>query len=116
MTTANPKTTSFCTALLLGAVLAVPALTTPLLAATPADARSVSVSYGDLDLNTASGIDRLYRRIESAARAVCPDVYSRDLGTAFAARHCEAEAISAAVNKVNNTRLALVHAAHVSRG
>jgi UrcA family protein len=115
MTTANSKLTSFYRSLLLGGFIAASGMATPLLAASPADALSVSVKYSDLDLSSANGVDRLYRRIESAAREVCPDIYSRDLGIASAGRHCEAEAISAAVSRVNNAKLALVHASRVSR-
>lgn len=116
MTTASSTLTSFYRSVLLGAAIAAAGLATPLLAAAPDDARSVSVKYADLDLNTASGVDRLYRRIESAAREVCPDINSRDLGIWSAARRCEAEAIAAAVSKVNNPKLALVHASHLSHG
>jgi hypothetical protein len=47
---------------------------------------------------------------------VCHDENSRDLGIAAAVKHCRENAIDQAVHEVNNPRLALVHAARVSRG
>jgi UrcA family protein len=86
-------------------------------AATPGvDAPSAEVRYGDLDLATTAGVDVLYRRISAAARDVCPDVHSRDLRTVLAAQRCQAAAISKAVSQVNNPSLAMLHAAHPSRG
>jgi len=99
--------------------LAVVSVVAPLasLAATPsADVPSVSVRYDDLNLSTTDGVNSLYRRISSAAREVCPGVYSRELSLRAAARRCEADAVARAVSDVNNTHLAMVHAAHVSHG
>ena len=80
------------------------------------DAPSVSVRYDDLNLSTSDGVNSLYRRISSAARQVCPGVYSRELNVVAAAQRCEADAIAKAVSEVNNPHLAMVHAAHVSHG
>jgi UrcA family protein len=86
-------------------------------AATPTVATSsVSVRYDDLNLSTTEGVNSLYHRISSAARQVCPGVYSRDLYIVAAAQRCEANAVSKAVSEVNNPHLAMVHASRVSQG
>ena len=86
-------------------------------AATPSvDALSVSVRYDDLNLSTTDGVNSLYHRISAAAREVCPGVYSRELSVVAAAHRCEADAVSKAVSAVNNSHLAMVHAAHISHG
>lgn len=59
---------------LAAAVLALGAITAPAMAAPIAAERDVAVarvSYTDLDLSTAKGMDRLKGRLERAARAVC---------------------------------------------
>jgi UrcA family protein len=79
--------------------LAALALTGATLAvSTPAFAQSsdsVSVGYGDLDLSTAAGTDRLDRRLRQAASAVCGD-HSLDLRMNRAVRECEARALAGA--------------------
>ena len=77
---------------------------------------SARVRFDDLDLSTEQGSRVLYQRISVAARLVCPDVYSRDLATVIAARHCEAQAIDRAVRTINSPQLALVHEAHSRHG
>jgi UrcA family protein len=80
------------------------------------DTSSVSVRYDDLNLSTTAGINALYRRISSAARDVCPDVYSRDTQVVLAGQRCQTAAIARAVSQVNNPSLAMLHAARPSRG
>jgi len=77
---------------------------------------SVSVRYDDLNLSSAAGVNSLYHRISSAARDVCPGVYSRDLYVAAAAHRCEADAVAKAVSEVNNPHLAMLHTARASQG
>ena len=86
-------------------------------AATPSvDSPSVTVRYDDLNLSTTAGVDKLYHRISSAARDVCPDIYSRDTNIALAAHRCQAAAIARAVSQVNSPALAMLHAARASHG
>jgi UrcA family protein len=86
-------------------------------AATPAvDAPSVAVRYDDLNLSTTAGVNKLYRRISAAARQVCPMGDLRDLPRMLAAERCQAAAIAKAVREVNSPSLAMLHAAHASRG
>jgi UrcA family protein len=76
--------------------------------ATPDAPRSVTVSYGDLDLASAQGFNTLYARIAAAARQVCAPgaVGTRDLGAFAAERACVNRAIGNAVRDVQGTRVA----------
>jgi UrcA family protein len=65
------------------------------------DAFQVKVKYADLDVSRASGAATLYKRIQGAAETVCrqlknPDLYYRKLFYA-----CMREAMSNAINRVN---------------
>lgn len=91
------------------------ALTIALLAATAATAavagdplpvRTIAVKYGDLDLQTADGKQELDRRLTSAARRVCPDLYSRRNQTSSAARACISRAVDEARGQVSQQQLA----------
>jgi len=81
-----------------------------------ADLPSVTVKYGDLNLSTDEGAQRLYGRIAQAARTVCAVQLPRNLKAMAASRACEAEAIARAVSDVQSPGLAATFAAHVSRG
>ena len=117
MTTSNRKLTALRRSLAFAGAFAALAATTTSFAGSQADmAPTVVVSYGDLNLSTDDGVKALYRRISSAARQVCPDVYSRDLTTVAAGERCQVAAVEQAVRQVNNSKLALVHASHVARG
>jgi UrcA family protein len=68
---------------------------------------SVTVGFQDLDVRTESGAQTLYRRIESAARRVCPDAEdSRRLDEKAASWSCRHQALTQAMDKVNTTRVA----------
>jgi UrcA family protein len=66
-----------------------PALAAPAVAAD----RSVTVSVGDLDLNSGKGRAMLDRRIETAARMAC-DTGARDAASLRLERECQASAIA----------------------
>jgi UrcA family protein len=117
MTTATSNLTHFRRSLAVAAAFAALTVATTSFASPPSgDPPSVSVRYNDLNLSTAAGVDALYHRISTAARAVCPDVHSRDLGVVAASEHCQATAIAHAVSDLHNPQLALLHASRVSRG
>jgi UrcA family protein len=119
MTPATENPTSFRRALALASAFAlIAAVSATSFAAGPAadDPPSVKVHFDDLDLSTAAGANALYHRIWVAARRVCPDIYSRDLAIVAASERCQATAIANAVRALNNPQVALVHAAHGSRG
>jgi UrcA family protein len=101
------------------AVLALSALTGAAFAADAppaagADVPTVVVRYDAASLETERGTREVYRRIVSAARAVCPDENTRDLGTLNAARECQKAAIARAVSRIHHPHLAEV-AAHDKR-
>jgi UrcA family protein len=117
MTTAASKLTMLRRSFAVASAFAALAVTTASFAAPLGDAPpSVTVRYDDLNLATTAGVDTLYRRISVAAREVCPDTHSRDLAIVAASQRCRADAVAQAVEAVNNPRLAVVHAARVSRG
>ena len=117
MTTAASKLTTFRRSFAVAGVFAALAVTTTAFATPSSDAApSVKVRYDDLNLATSAGVDTLYRRISSAARAVCPDEHSRDLGIVAASQVCRANAVAQAVHEVNNPQLVLVHAARTVHG
>jgi UrcA family protein len=117
MTTAASKLTTFRRSFAVAGVFAALAVTTTAFATPSSDAApQVKVRYDDLNLATSAGVDILYRRISRAARAVCPDENSRDLGFVAAMQVCRANAVAQAVREVNNPQLALMHAARTVHG
>jgi UrcA family protein len=78
---------------------------------------AVTVTYGDLNLDSAQGSAALYARIAAAARTVCATPEDiRDLGALATARTCERQAVARAVRLVNSPRLAAVYDAHLRHG
>jgi UrcA family protein len=62
------------------------------------------VSFRDLNLNSAEGVEVLYKRIRSAAHEVCADPYRYDLSE-FKLRPCIDDAMSRAIAQVNSPML-----------
>ncbi len=101
------------------AVLAISLLAASLGVAQAAPVRDVPqvvVSYGDLDLSSSEGVHELYKRIEFAAREVCPYADARELGQVALNRACRNAAISRAVRDVKSPQLVALRAEHVKRG
>jgi UrcA family protein len=71
-------------------------------------ARSVTVSYRDLDLSSPEGANALYRRIQAAAKEVCGHA-GADLLEQSLWKGCYRNAIADAVGKVNNPLLTAAH-------
>jgi len=95
----------------LGAALLIAAgvLAMPLARAHDAtDEITVTVSYADLDLDTASGVATLYGRLQRAARAVCSR-YDGDPLLLHAFRLCTRNALGDAVQKVGRPALTAYH-------
>jgi UrcA family protein len=87
------------------------------LAATPAaNVPSVTVKYGDLNLSTDEGAQRLYGRITQAARSVCETQNGRDPKAVATSRTCESAAIARAVSDVHSPGVAATFATRISRG
>ena len=77
------------------------------------DVETRSVGYADLDLTTSAGVDRLNRRVDSAARNLCDEGLRLDLEGQRAKRRCldgaRADAngqISVAVARATDEKLA----------
>jgi len=68
------------------------------------DPRTKTVKYDDLNIANPAGAKVLYRRIQAAAREVCP-LAMDTLQTQFAAHACIDHAIDQAVRDVNVTAL-----------
>ena len=116
MTTATSNQTHFRRSLAVAAAFAALTVASTSFAAPDGDPPSVSVRYDDLNLSTEAGVNALYHRISIAARAVCPDAFSRDLRVVIAGERCRANAVAHAVSDLHNPQLALLHASRVSRG
>jgi UrcA family protein len=77
--------------------------------AAPASEPTLVVRYDSAALETDVGARQLYARIARAAEQVCPNYsYSRLISSAVL--KCREEAISGAVGKIHNQRLAAIHA------
>jgi UrcA family protein len=87
--------TIYCTLGAVGNLLLGPAV------AGEQDPPTKIVKYGDLDLAKADGVQSLYRRIQAAAKDVCPNANSMDLSMVSAQRACMSRAIDDAVKSVN---------------
>jgi UrcA family protein len=108
--------TSLITKLLLAGGFAVAAASAAVASPTDSDVPSVVVHYTTASLATDSGVQALYRRIEMAAEKVC---IIEPVGTRMpneAVLKCRRDAVAGAVEKVHNTRLAALYAAHTKSG
>jgi len=77
--------------------------------------KSMSVSYGDLNLDTREGNATLYRRLRAAALRVCGEPDSRDLRSTTEARACFAKAMDTAVRQIDRAPLTALHARRSAR-
>ena len=66
-------------------------------ASTPKDLPSVVVKYGDLSLNTQTGVARLHARLRHAAERVCNPLNSRVLGLREQYEQCVSDAVADSV-------------------
>ena len=76
-----------------------------------AGAPGIRVSYSDLDLNTASGVDALYRRINTAAQRWCEDLNLRTgsrINSGY--RECVTDTVNNTVGSLNLPTLSALHA------
>ena len=85
-------------------------------ATSDSDVPSVVVKFNDLTLDTDDGVNRLYRRIESAARRVCPDGIMGDLAAQQQVERCRRQAMTRAIRQIDNPRLAALHALRSKSG
>jgi UrcA family protein len=79
-------------------------------AATPGEAPTVRVRYGELDLTKDAGVERLYTRLQHAALRVCGgDIDHRQLARARVQEACVQQALDRAVEDVHSSRLTARH-------
>lgn len=91
-------------------ILAVGALATGSAVAAPLQSqKTVSVRYAPAALESPDGAQRLYRRIQAAAREACSDSDPRDLVHYFMFKGCYQRAVDSAVQKVDASTLTAVH-------
>ena len=73
--------------------LSISAVATP----TTVETQTRSVEYGDLDLSTAKGQERLEIRVKSAVRTVCRERDARSITEQVQVKKCKLTATSAAM-------------------
>lgn len=79
-----------------------------------ADVPTVTLTFATADLTTEQGVRNLYRRIEWAARQVCPDYDPFDrfeLNRPSRSLACQQRAVSNAVRQIGSPRLARINTA-----
>jgi UrcA family protein len=80
------------------------------------DVPAVVVKYDARSLTTEPGIRALYRRLESAARQVCPAAANQDLDRSTAAKACSEAALDRAIRQINHPRLVELQVARTKHG
>lgn len=78
--------------------------------ASTTELNSVVVKYGDLNLNSRTGIAKLHKRISNAAESVCDQYETKILGLQTAFKECVAEAVESGIAAVDNASLSQFHA------
>lgn len=86
-------------ALLLGSTSAV---AQPPLVVTGADAPSAVVNYGDLNISSKSGQDRLANRIRAAASDICLENNREDVKFSSSRRNCYRTALNSGFKQMNS--------------
>jgi UrcA family protein len=81
-----------------------------------ADAPTRVVRYSTETLTSNDGVRDLYRRIQFAAKQVCPDSFSRDLHANELVKACRQQAVANAIHQINNSQLAALHASSSKKG
>lgn len=112
----NTRSTSLKRSLQAALLAAVSCVASVAVADDPAERKSITVHYGDLNLSNEAGVEQLYGRIRAAARSVCRsprEVVS--LQVMQQRKQCANAAVAAAVKQVNNGILTAMHGSKSSR-
>jgi UrcA family protein len=96
--------------LLLGGLAGVTGVGAASAAGSASDVLTAVVKYTDQSLATDDGVNELYHRIVHAAKQVCPEVSIRDLRLQHQVNECRDQAVARAIRKIDNSRLAALHA------
>jgi UrcA family protein len=91
----------------LATLSALSGCTFPVVARVP----TVTLTFRTADLGTERGVRVIYRRIERAARQVCPEYDPLDLHGTSLTLVCQKRAIADAVRQIGNPRLATINSA-----
>jgi UrcA family protein len=92
--------------------IGAPAIASSSLSSAASEEVRISVSYADLDLRNAAGIERLYRRLKSAASSACGPTSWRETGSLEQIANnkaCAKQLLDRAVQKVDNDALTSLH-------
>lgn len=103
-------------ALGLTAAFAISALNISTATAADESVPTAIVKFDARRLATEDGTREIYRRLEAAARRVCPDADLRDFGEAAAVESCRAQALARAVQQIHSTRLVEMNDSRARRG
>jgi UrcA family protein len=76
---------------------------------------SKTVTYGDLNLDSAKGASVLYARLRHAAQDVCSSLESKDLSLRSAWQACVNDALNSAVTQVNKPSVTALHNQSINR-
>ena len=77
--------------------------------------RSMTVFFGDLNLDRAAGVNTLYARLENAADRVCAPRSERNLALQRDREACYGEALDSAVDAIGLQNLDQLHFASTGR-
>ncbi|MEO7208414.1 MAG: UrcA family protein [Steroidobacteraceae bacterium] len=102
------------TMLLLGGLAGLAAAGTAGAATAQIDAPAVVVQYSGDALVTDSGTRALYRRLAQAAAQVCPALSNTHLVSEVVLK-CRQDALTTAVKRIHNQRLAALHASRMTK-
>ena len=95
-------------------VLVAPAAALASLESVSSEEVRLSVSYADLDLSKAAGVETLYLRLKAAATRACGPTTLRQAGSLeqiMNNRDCAKRLLDRAVQKADNTALTKLHLA-----
>jgi len=101
----------FTLALLCG-LLTVPAVATKEIVSDKADDFAITVPVADINLSNKYGVEKLYQRLQTAARQICGSRDARTAGSLHQSRlnqQCYVEALDSAVNEIDNRILTEIH-------
>ncbi len=90
------------------AVIAVSAMTLPLLAS--ASTPQISVAFDAAELNTVRGQERVYEQMKIASRNLCGPIRTRSLNQSAANATCYDGTLTAAVQRLDNDAISALHA------
>ena len=77
---------------------------------------SQAVSFSDLNLDSTQGAATLYKRIQAAARSVCPNTGGdRQLEQTASRQKCFDEAVARAVRQIDSSSLSAYYSAKTGR-